>query len=214
MSDPLREPAFLTEHQLRAVHPERDIFLTACPGSGKTRAAGVRISRLDDGRRVAACSYTNVGVEQLRRVINVDLRHALDARQFGGTLHTFLLRYVLYPFGHLAAGSDKTPRLFGDDANWRAVTYNGNQGIRLPINAFHFRRDGSLCVQHTPPKFPLSAEAAVTQGGEGGTCAQAPGGPRWHGLVRRRDVLGAAGARGALGDRGVGRVALRGVARR
>jgi DNA helicase II / ATP-dependent DNA helicase PcrA len=165
MTDPLRQPGFLTEHQLRAVHPERDIFLTACPGSGKTRAAGVRVARLDDeGRRVAACSYTNVGVEQLRRVINVDLQYTLDSRQFVGTLHAFLLRYALYPFGHLATGSAKTPRLFGEDFNWRAVTFNDNPGIRLPIDAFHFRPDGSLCVRSTPPKFPLSPEKAVEQG--------------------------------------------------
>ena len=165
MSDPLREPGFLTEHQLRAVHPERDIFLTACPGSGKTRAAGVRVARLDDdGRRVAACSYTNVGVEQLRRVINVDLKYTLDSRQFIGTLHAFLLRYVLYPFGRLATGSAKSPRLFGEDFRWRAVTFNTNPGIRLSIDRFHFLPDGSLCVRSPPPKFPLTPEKAVEQG--------------------------------------------------
>src|SRR5664280_334762 len=100
--DPLCEPGFLTQHQLRAVTAERDVFLTACPGSGKTRAGGVRVARLDsDGRRVAACSYTNVGVEQIRRIVSGDLGRVLAPQHFIGTLHAFLLRYVVYPFGHL-----------------------------------------------------------------------------------------------------------------
>jgi DNA helicase-2/ATP-dependent DNA helicase PcrA len=165
MSDPLREPGFLTAHQLRAVLPERDVFLTACPGSGKTRAGGARIARVDDdGRRIASCSYTNVGVEALRRVINVDLGYTLHTRQFVGTLHQFLLRYVLYPFGHLATGSGTTPRLYGEDFNWRAVTFNNNPRLRLNTDRFHYRPDGSLCVRGTPPTFPLSDEKAAADG--------------------------------------------------
>src|SRR3954452_4801828 len=126
MSDPLREPGFLSAHQLRAVQADRNIFLTACPGSGKTRAAGVRVARLaDGGRRLAACSYTNLGVEHIRHVPANDLRQPLDARHFVGTLHSFLLRYVLYPFGHLATGSAQSPRLAGDDAGWRAILFGG-----------------------------------------------------------------------------------------
>ncbi len=165
MSDPLREPGFLTAHQLRAVHAERDIFLTACPGSGKTRAAGVRVARLaEDGRRVAACSYTNVGVEQIRRVLADDLRRPLDPRHFVGTLHSFLLRYVLYPFGHLATGSSQTPRLAGDDAGWREVIFGGDNRIRLPISRFRYCPDGTLCVRSVPPKFPHQPQDAARMG--------------------------------------------------
>jgi hypothetical protein len=165
MLDPLREPGFLTAHQLRAVRAERDIFLTACPGSGKTRAAGVRVARLaEDGRRVAACSYTNVGVEQLRRVLDVDLRRSPDARHFVGTLHGFLLRYVLYPFGHLATGSAQTPRLLADDAGWRDVTFGGHQRIRLPVSRFRYRADGTLCLRSVPAKFPHDEETAARMG--------------------------------------------------
>jgi superfamily I DNA/RNA helicase len=165
MSDPLREPGFLTAHQLRAVQADGDIFLTACPGSGKTRAAGVRVARLaDDGRRAAACSYTNVGVEQIRRVLADDLRRPLDARHFVGTLHSFLLRYVLYPFGHLATGSAQTPRLVGDDAGWRDVVFGGDNRIRLPISRFRYRPDGTLCVRSVPPKFPHQPDDAARIG--------------------------------------------------
>ena len=59
MTDPLRQPGFVTEHQLRAVLHDGNFFLVACPGSGKTRAGGVRFARLvDEGAYVAATSYT------------------------------------------------------------------------------------------------------------------------------------------------------------
>lgn len=165
MTDPLRESGFLTAHQLRAVRADRDIFLTACPGSGKTRAAGVRVARVaEDGRRVAACSYTNVGVEQIRRVLADDLRRPLDARHFVGTLHSLLLRYVLYPFGHVVTGSPQTPRLVGDDAGWRDVVFGGDNRIRLPISRFRYRPDGSLCVRSVPPRFAHRPQDAARIG--------------------------------------------------
>src|SRR5919109_1622433 len=111
MADPLREPGFLTEHQLRAVSAEGGIFLVACPGSGKTRAGGVRFARLiDEGRRVAATSYTNIGVEQVRGVVTAQLGMTVGPRSFVGTLHQFLLRHVFYPFGHLAMRCTTGPR--------------------------------------------------------------------------------------------------------
>jgi len=165
VADPLREPGFLTDHQLRPVLAERDIFLTACPGSGKTRAASVRVARLaDQGTRVAACSYTNVGVEQIRRVLAMDLRVQLDSRHTIDTLHGFLLRYVLYPFGHLATGSPVTPRLVADDAGWRDVIFDGNNRIRLAVSSFRFRPDGSLCVRSVPARFPLTENDAAKKG--------------------------------------------------
>lgn len=161
--DPLREPGFLTEHQLRAVSAGGDVFLTACPGSGKTRAAGVRVARLaQDGLRVAACSYTNVGVEQIRRVLTHDLRQPLDSRHFTGTLHGFLLRYVLYPYGHLVTGSTGSPRLVGDEAIAQEVVFDPK--TRLALSRFRFRPDGSLVVRSTPPKFRFDAEQAAQLG--------------------------------------------------
>ncbi len=165
MADPLREPGFLSEHQLRAVYAPGDLFLTACPGSGKTRAAGVRVARLaQDGLRAAACSYTNVGVEQIRRVVDRDLRQTLDPRHFVGTLHRFLLRFVLYPFGHLVTGSPSTPRLISDEAIGEDVIFNRDPRIRLPLYRFRFRPDGSLIVRSTPARFRFDAETATRLG--------------------------------------------------
>lgn len=165
MTDLLREPGLLTCHQLPAVLAERDVFLTACPGSGKTRAGGVRVARLaDDGLRVAACSYTNVGVEQIRRVLADDLGITLGPEHFVGTLHAFLLRYVLYPFGHLVTGSAMTPRLIAEDARWPNVIFEGNNRVRLPLWRFRFLPDGSLCVRTVPERFKFKPEDAARIG--------------------------------------------------
>lgn len=165
MTDVLREPDFVTTHQLPAVLADGDIFLTACPGSGKTRAGGVRLARLaEDGVRVAACSYTNVGVEQIRRVLSVDLGRTLGPEHFVGTLHSFLLRYVLYPFGHLATGSDESPTLIGDDGGWPDVVFDGDNRVRMPVSRFRYRPDGTLCVRSVPAKFKHQPDTAARLG--------------------------------------------------
>jgi superfamily I DNA/RNA helicase len=163
VTDPLREPGFLTEHQLRAVNAKGDIFLVACPGSGKTRAGGVRFARLtDEGRRVAATSYTNVGVEQIRDVVSGQLGMTVAPTSFVGTLHQFLLRYVFYPFGHLAMRCGTGPRLIADERGWDDVVFGGDRRIRAPVSRFHFRPDGTLCFRGELPKGVRSREEAAT----------------------------------------------------
>jgi len=153
VADPLREPGFLSEHQLRAVNAEGDIFLIACPGSGKTRAGGVRFARLiDEGRRVAATSYTNIGVEQVRGVVSGQLGMTVGSTSFVGTLHQFLLRYVFYPFGHLVMRCAMGPRLIADERGWGDIVFGGNQRIRAPVSRFHFRPDGTLCYRGELPQ--------------------------------------------------------------
>jgi ATP-dependent DNA helicase UvrD/PcrA len=162
VTDPLREPGFLTEHQLRAVNAEGDIFLVACPGSGKTRAGGVRFARLiDEGRRVAATSYTNVGVEQIREVVTGQLGITVGPKSFVGTLHQLLLRYVFYPFGHLVMRCASGPRLIADERGWGDVVFGGDRRIRAPVSRFHFRPDGTLCFRGELPKGVHSRESAA-----------------------------------------------------
>jgi DNA helicase II / ATP-dependent DNA helicase PcrA len=162
MSDPLREPGFLTEHQLRAALHDSDLFLVACPGSGKTRTGGVRFARLAaDGKRVAATSYTNVGVNQIRSVVSGDLGITVGPEHFVGTLHGLLLRFIVYPFGHLVMGCETAPRLIADEAGWQDVVFGGNHRIRVPLSRFRFRPDGSLCYRGRLPYGVASAEDAA-----------------------------------------------------
>jgi len=76
--------------------------ISACPGAGKTRlfvAAlehyRARVKRSGGG--VAALSFTNVAQEEIAQRLG-----GWDPPHFVGTIDSFLLRFVLRPFGHLA----------------------------------------------------------------------------------------------------------------
>lgn len=73
---------------------------------------------------------------------------------------------MLYPFGRLVTGSQRSPRLITDDASWPDVTFNNDNRVRLPVSRFRFRPDGSLCVRSVPPRFKHTREdaAAIGQG--------------------------------------------------
>jgi superfamily I DNA/RNA helicase len=146
---------------------ERDLFLAACPGSGKTRTAAVRVARLaEDGRRVALCSYTNTGINELRETLAHDVGHTLGPQHFSGTVHQFLLRYVLHPFGQLAIGCAGSPRVLGPDASsWPHIVFD-KPSIRLALDRFQFRPDGTLCLRGKDPKFPYDSSTAVRMRGE------------------------------------------------
>lgn len=154
----------LTPQQRVAAEHDRDMFLLACPGSGKTRTAAARIARLvDEGVVVAACSYTNVGVEALRHALFTDHQLLLESRHFIGTLHGMLLRTVTYPYGHLIHGA--TPRLLSDDSpRWPDVNVSDRQQRFLKTSCFRLRPDGSLRLANVPRNVGLSDEAILDRG--------------------------------------------------
>lgn len=158
---------FLSGHQRCAVEVDGDMFLAACPGSGKTRTAAVRVARLiRNGVSVAACSYTNVGVGAIRRVMSQELGVVPDARHFLGTLHGFLLRYVTYPFGHLISGS-VTPILLPDESpRWPHVLLDNDNRKRVPVSSFRMRPDRSMRVQNLPAKLGATPEQVLAFGSE------------------------------------------------
>jgi DNA helicase II / ATP-dependent DNA helicase PcrA len=167
-ADPLRQAGPLVSgHQLPAVLIERDLHLAACPGSGKTRTAAVRVARLaEDGIRVAMCSYTNTGVDELRQTLAHEVGHTLGPQHFCGTLHQFLLRYVLHPFGQLVLGCTGSPRILGPDASaWPSIVFD-RPTIRLGLHRFQFRPDGALCIRNRDAKFPYDSATAVAMRGE------------------------------------------------
>jgi ATP-dependent DNA helicase UvrD/PcrA len=164
VTDETRGDGFVSEHQRRVVEAKGDFFLIACPGSGKTRAGGVRFARLaQEGRRVAATSYTNIGVDQIRSIVIGVLGLSIPSTCFVGTLHAFLLSYVFYPFGHLVMGCPGRPRVIRDGAAWPEVVL-GNNHIRAPLANFRFRPDGSLCYRGDKPHGMASREAAAAVG--------------------------------------------------
>jgi DNA helicase II / ATP-dependent DNA helicase PcrA len=148
----------LTPAQQLVVDHDGDLFLLACPGSGKTRAAAARVARLAGERRLAVCSYTNVGADRIAKVLREDFDTVLGPEHFLGTIHTFLLRYVLYPFASLISCKER-PHV--REVDWPTVAVGGNHKKRISVDAFRCAPDGSLVVKRKPPYIAESDEELI-----------------------------------------------------
>ena len=154
----VNDPARVSGEQRKAVEEKGNFLLEAGPGSGKTRTVGLRLAwaAVDgSGRRVAALSHTNVAVREIRQAaaqagVPVGPPHLVT------TLHTFLLRFVFFPFGHLVMGCASPPRVVdeatvpGRLGDW-SVTLPRRRWDAKPRNAklweFEFRADGRIAYR-------------------------------------------------------------------
>lgn len=155
----------LTAQQQTVVAAEGDFLLLACPGSGKTRSAAARVARLVNERatKVAICSYTNVGAQRLSTVLGREAGAILGPQHFIGTIHGFLLDYVVYPFAQLV-GARAAPRV--RDGHWPDVRIAGDNRKRIGLDAFRYRSDGTLVPTTVPRSVRESPEQLVELVGE------------------------------------------------
>lgn len=94
----------LNPEQEAAVLAPGNIFLTACPGSGKTRTLTYKIayelSRMtSDKQRIVAITYTNRAADEIRdriESLGVDTQHL-----WIGTIHAFCLEWILRPYARV-----------------------------------------------------------------------------------------------------------------
>jgi DNA helicase-2/ATP-dependent DNA helicase PcrA len=134
----------LTDAQRDVVNADGNFLLLACPGSGKTRAAAARVTKIARTRvKVAACSYTNVGAERIASM----LEQPLGPEHFVGTVHMLLLRYVVYPFAYLA-GAKRGPEL--RHGEWPTLTIYGDHKQRIALDAFRFDPAGNVVLADQP----------------------------------------------------------------
>ncbi len=130
--------AGLTKSQAAAVLEGDNLFLKACPGAGKTRSVAARSAMLaSKGKSLALLSFTRVGAAEIAETIVRDHGVPLTDRHFVGTLHAFLSRYVLRPFGHLITGSPDAMSIDDEEILARAPT-----GLR--VSDFEYGVDGEL----------------------------------------------------------------------
>jgi superfamily I DNA/RNA helicase len=150
----------LTDDQEAVAQAEGNFLLIACPGSGKTRSAAARVGVLTDaGQRVAICSYTNVGADRIGTVIQ-EMGITLGPENFLGTLHSVLLRYVVYPFGHLFHAERQVSVMV--DRSSRTVAYKKDPKKPISVDAFRMRPDRSLVLTKRPRYLSsISAEEIV-----------------------------------------------------
>jgi superfamily I DNA/RNA helicase len=140
----------LTEKQRRVVDAEGNFLLLACPGSGKTRSAAERVSRLtrDVSTKIAVCSYTNIGAQRIASMLERELGTQLGPEHFIGTIHSFLLRYVVYPFAHLL-GAEQGPHI-REGGVWPDVVVHGDNRQRMNLDDFRSAPGGSLVITNKP----------------------------------------------------------------
>jgi superfamily I DNA/RNA helicase len=170
----------LTADQRKVVDADGDLLLLACPGSGKTRTAATRIARLmEDGAKVAACSYTNVGVNRIAEMLDHEHGLFFEPRSYNGTLHGLLLRYVVYPFAHLA-GAGEGVRLW--HGAWPTFPYQGDHRYPLALDQFRMLPDGTLDFCR-PDRWAAKKRNDVLAAVEGEVLV------RKKGLFRKRGIL-------------------------
>lgn len=91
----------LSEQQKEAVIEPGNVLLTACPGSGKTRALTYKIAyeleRLTGSKKkIIAVTFTNRAADEIKKRIRVF--DADDSRLWAGTIHAFCLEWIIRPY--------------------------------------------------------------------------------------------------------------------
>ena len=91
----------LNVDQVKAIEQPGSVFLTACPGSGKTRTLTYKIARelsllTSDKQRVVAITYTHRAADEIQERIE---QLGVDTSQLWiGTIHSFCLEWILRPY--------------------------------------------------------------------------------------------------------------------
>jgi DNA helicase II / ATP-dependent DNA helicase PcrA len=133
--DPYEE---LSTEQRNALLGNSDVFLTACPGSGKTHSVAGRVAWLtSEDKRIALLSHTNVGAEEIARSISETYGRSLGPNNYVGTIHSFISKYTLQPFGHIETGAPTRVVIDLD-----RVRLEDPPGV--DSTSYRFRPDGSL----------------------------------------------------------------------
>ena len=99
----------LTPEQKNAVRCDKNLMLTACPGSGKTRVIISKLSRAIDHvrntpRSIGCITYTNAAVHEIEARLRQHIQPNDDAYYDICTIHSFCLNHIFRPFCYLING--------------------------------------------------------------------------------------------------------------
>lgn len=133
----------LTAEQDAAVQDPGNVCLISCPGSGKTRTVVAKLIRCieevrNTTRRVACITHTNAAADEIFARVR-DLSASEDQLYFEvSTIHSFALRHLLTPFGHLLPEFQNGMRVLSSEADeYVAKVAELVQGYALHRNAVH-----------------------------------------------------------------------------
>jgi DNA helicase-2/ATP-dependent DNA helicase PcrA len=111
----------LTETQRAAVVTSANVLLTACPGSGKTRAIIAKLLRCvsdirDTAHRVACITYTNPAVHEIEHRLRTFGTNGDDDYCDISTIHSFCLNNILQPFAWRLEEYAERPQVLPSDS--------------------------------------------------------------------------------------------------
>lgn len=91
----------LNDEQVAAISEPNNVFLVACPGSGKTRTLTYKIafelSNLEDPKKwIVAITYTHRAADEIRE--RIDILGVNTSKLWIGTIHAFCLEWILKPY--------------------------------------------------------------------------------------------------------------------
>lgn len=123
-----------TQEQVRLIEHPGSAFVTACPGSGKTRVAIERARKVlrspHDGRGIAFLSFTRGAISELDYGLR---REALLFPPFFphylGTFDQFIWQFFIAPFG--IPGISAIPRIIPDKCDRLVSPFQGAQPLAL-----------------------------------------------------------------------------------
>lgn len=92
----------LSVEQHAAVNSNGNTYVTACPGSGKTRALTARIAKgvealKHKNNRVLAVTFTNRAADEIRTRLEENYT-IVGGRVWAGTIHSFALEWIIRPY--------------------------------------------------------------------------------------------------------------------
>ena len=126
----------LSKEQATAVNYEGNVYVTACPGSGKTRALTARLSlgmeKLNSiSTKVLAVTYTNRAANEIKSRIEQDEEY--DSKKiWAGTIHSFCLEWIIKPYagyfeklnnGYVVADEYETRKILSQLKNDKGMNY-------------------------------------------------------------------------------------------
>ncbi len=145
-----------SEEQLRYLESsvQEDIFLSACPGSGKTEVLSEKVAG-EMGRwtlqnsGIALLTFTNSAENELRSRLVKKLGHQVEYPHYVGTITSWILGYIANPFFHILTennDSECSIHLIESDTNSNFLfayqtqySYKGFGYIKA--NQFHYEME-------------------------------------------------------------------------
>lgn len=97
----------LSIEQHAAVYYNGNVYVTACPGSGKTRALTARIAKgveelKHKNNKVLAVTFTNRAADEIKT--RLEENYTIESgRAWAGTIHSFVLEWIIRPYASYSA---------------------------------------------------------------------------------------------------------------